>query len=171
MERVKQAAPETNQSGPRVVFVSDGPVPQAIRDLFPGTEFVRPADMKERTRTTAGARRVEATTLAAILAAFLARSGPEPEPTPGAASEPTPGAASEPTPEPAHTRRSTDDPILDTIKPLAFAGLDKLAAEYGLSFSDEEREALFALSKVFDPEVAKVAARAACAMFNEGEQQ
>lgn len=148
MERVKQAAQETNQSGPRVVFVSDGPVPQAIRDLFPGTEFVRPADMKERTRTTAGARRTEA--LASILVAL------------------TGGA---PKPEPAHTRRSTDDPILDAIKPLAFAELDKIAAEHGLSFSDEEREALFALSKAFDPDTAKAAARTACAMFNKETQQ
>ncbi len=172
MERVKQATPETNQSGPRVVFVGDGEIPQAIRDLFPGAEFVRPSDMKERIRAATDSRIAANTALAAIFAGVLARSGPEPEPTP----EPTPKPTSTDQlgqygTSPPHTRRSTDDPILDTIKPLAFAGLDKLAAEYGLSFSDEEREALFALSKVFDPEVAKVAARAACAMFNEEEQQ
>lgn len=117
MERVKQAAQEANQSGPRVVSGANG--------------------------------------LAAILAAILARSRPEPTPEP----------------EPAHTRRSTDDPLLDTVKPLAFAELDKIAAEHGLSFSGEGREALFALSKVFDPEVAKVAARAACAVFIKEELQ
>jgi hypothetical protein len=163
MERVKQAAQEANQSGPRVVFVGDGQVPQAIRDLFPGTEFVRPSDTKERIGAATDSRRAKATALAAILAAFLARSGPEPEPTP----EPTP----ELTPEPAHTRRSTDDPRLDSIKPLAFAELDKIAAGHGLSFSDGEREALFALSKAFDPDTAKAAARTACAMFNKETQQ
>lgn len=180
MERVKQAAQEANQSGPRVVFVGDGQVPQAIRDLFPGTEFVRPSDMKERIGAATDSREVRAMMSAAVLAAVLARSGPEPGPTP----EPTPKPTPEPTPKPTstdqlgqygtsppHTRRSTDDPILDTIKPLAFAGLDKLAAEYGLSFSDEEREALFALSKAFDPEVAKAAARTACAMFNKEARQ
>ena len=60
MERVKQAAQETNQSGPRVVFVGDGPVPQALKDLFPGAEFARPADMEER--IVADSRRVSATT-------------------------------------------------------------------------------------------------------------
>jgi hypothetical protein len=122
MERVKQAAQEM----PRVVFVSDGPISQKFRDLFPGTEFVRPADMKERTRAATDSRRVEATVLAAIL---------------------------------------------DAIKPLAFAELDKIAAEHGLSFSGEEREALFALSKVFDPEVAKAAARTACAAFSKETRQ
>ena len=155
MERVKQAAPETNQSGPRVVFVGDGEIPQAIRDLFPGAEFVRSSDMKERIRAATDSRIAANTALAAIFAAVLARSRPEPTPEP----------------EPAHTRRSTDDPLLDTVKPLAFAELDKIAAEHDLSFSDEEREALFTLSKVFDPDVAKSAARAACAMFNEEEQQ
>lgn len=155
MERVKQAAQEANQSGPRVVFVGDGQVPQAIRDLFPGTEFVRPSDMKERIRAATDSRIAANTALAAILAAALARSGPEPEPTP----------------EPAHTRRSTDDPRLDSIKPMAFAELDKIAAGHGLSFSDEEREALFALSKAFDPDTAKAAARTACAMFNKETQQ
>lgn len=119
MERVKQAAQEANQSGPRVVSVGDGQVPQAT-----------------------DSRKVAATMLAAILAAIL-----------------------------AHTRRSTDDPLLDGIKPLAFAELDKIAGEHGLSFSDEEREALFALSKAFDPEVAKAAARTACAMFNKEARQ
>lgn len=155
MERVKQAAPETNQSGPRVVFVGDGQVPQAIRDLFPGTEFVRPSDMKERIRAATDSRKVAATMLAAILAAILARRESEPEPTP----------------EPAHTRRSTDDPLLDGIKPLAFAELDKIAGEHGLSFSDEEREALFALSKAFDPEVAKAAALLTCRKFVKETRQ
>ncbi len=45
------------------------------------------------------------------------------------------------------------------------------ANQSGLSFSGEEREALFALSKVFDPEVAKAAAHTACATFNKEEQQ
>ena len=71
----------------------------------------------------------------------------------------------------AHAVRPTPDPILDAIKPLAFAELDKIAAEHGLSFSDEEREALFALSKAFDPDTAKAAARTACAMFNKETQQ
>ncbi len=156
MERVKQAAQKATQSGPRVVFVGDGEIPQTIRDLFPGTEFIRPADMEERTRTrtTGDSRRAEA--LASILVA-LTGGAPKPEP--------------EPTPEPAHTRRSTDDPILDSMKPMAFAELDKLAAEHGLSFSGEEREALFALSKVFDPDTAKAAARTACAVFNKENLQ
>jgi len=141
MERVKQAAQEANQSGPRVVLV------------------VRPSDMNERIRAATDSRIAASTALAAIFARVLARSESEPEPTP------------EPTPEPAHTRRSTDYPLLDTLKPLAFAELDKIAAEHGLSFSDEEREALFALSKAFDPDVAKAAARTACAVFNKETQQ
>ena len=142
MERVKQAAQEANQSGPRVVFV-----------------VVRPSDMNERIRAATDSRIAASTALAAIFARGLARSESEPEPTP------------EPTPEPAHTRRSTDYPLLDTLKPLAFAELDKIAAEHGLSFSDEEREALFALSKAFDSDVAKAAARTACAVFNKETQQ
>lgn len=141
MERVKQAAQEANQSGPRVVLV------------------VRPSDMNERIRAATDSRIAASTALAAIFARVLARSESEPEPTP------------EPTPEPAHTRRSTDYPLLDTLKPLAFAELDKIAAEHGLSFSDEEREALFALSKAFDSDVAKAAARTACAVFNKETQQ
>ena len=161
MERVKQAAPETNQSGPRVVFV-------------------RSSDMKERIRAATDSRIAANTALAAIFAGVLARSESEPGPTPESTPEPTPEPTPKPTStgqlgqrgsSPAHTLRSTDDPLLDTVKPLAFAEFDKIAAEYDLSFSDEEREALFALSKVFDPDVAKSAARTACAAFNEEAQQ